>query len=341
MVLYRHLRYVEGRLKQLEARSHEQYSQFSPIPGTTQVVPKINPSLCAYNRVAFDPGKSLPTAVNDIQAGDHVRFDTSSGNFEGSISSTSLSHSPQSAGDIHTLGDLGIPHQQAAVRTNESTSLSSSNLGFLRFLDTSWSMPGEGRGDKHRLSSLPKLLWKRLDKFTMIPPRPVADNLLESFFTFAHEFLPVFHKPEFDKQYEKLWTPSQLARPDEPRAQLEDNIFLATLNVCFALGSLFSELVPGEDRETTSNEYYERSRMLINFDICDYSALSTVRLQLVTGLYLQTTPNASRCWNVVGMAIRLAQDLGLHKDPSGIVQSGQLEVEMKRRIWYSCVVMDV
>lgn len=128
--------------------------------------------------------------------------------------------------------------------------------------------------------------------------------------------------------------------PQDPREELEDGIFLSTLNVCFALGSLFNELVADEDRESTGDEYYQRSRALTNFDICDYSTLSTIRLQLATGLYLQTTSHASRCWNVVGMAIRFAQDLGLHRDPSGRAESDSVESEMKRRVWYSCVVMD-
>ena len=202
-------------------------------------------------------------------------------------------------------------------------------------------MPVEGRHSKRRLPALPKLLWKRLDSAAVIPPRPMADGLVQSFFTFVHDFLPVFHKPAFDRQYEKLWTSSLVSGPHDPREHLEDAIFLSTLNVCFALGSLFSQLVRDEDREYTSDEYYQRSRALMNFDVCDYSSLSTVRLQLVSGLYLQTTSNAPRCWNVVGMAIRLAQDLGLHEDPLRIPQSDQLEAEIERRVWYSCVVMDM
>jgi hypothetical protein len=202
-------------------------------------------------------------------------------------------------------------------------------------------MPAESRHSKHRLPPLPKVLWKRLDSAAVIPPRPMADSLSQSFFTFAHDFLPVFHKLAFDKQYEKLWTSSVLPGTQDPRETLEDAIFLSTLNVCFALGSLFSPLVLDEDRESTSDAYYQRSRSLINFDVCDYSSLSMIRLQLVSGLYLQTTLNASRCWNVVGMAIRLAQDIGLHKNSPGTSQSDQLEVEMERRVWYSCVVMDV
>ena len=239
------------------------------------------------------------------------------------------------------MAEPRVPHQSTAMRDDGSKSLCSSNLAFLGSIEVDWTMPGDDRYSKRRLPPLPKLLWKRLDSAAMIPPRPMADSLVHSFFTVVHDFLPIFHKPAFDRQYEKLWTSSVLPEPHDPREHLEDAIFLSTLNVCFALGSLFSQLVLDEDRESTSDAYYQRSRALINFDVCDYSSLSTVRLQLVSSLYLQTTSNASRCWNVVGMAIRLAQDIGLHENPVGTSQSDQLGVDMERRVWYSCVVMDV
>jgi hypothetical protein len=313
-MLHRDIRSVEGRLKRLEARSRGQCLPVDPTP---------------------------PTAANNTFASDHVdshdMFQTS----EEPTSSTCFSHTPQAARNEYTITAPRVPDQPPALRDYESTSLSSSNPGFLRCLDAGWSMPVEGRHSKRRLPPLPKFLWKRIDSAAVIPPRPMADSLVQSFFTFAHDFLPIFHKPAFDRQYEKLWTSSVLPGPQDPREILEDAIFLATLNVCFALGSLFSPLVLDEDRGPTSDAYYQRSTALINFDVCDYSSLSTVRLQLVSGLYLQTTSNASRCWNVVGMAIRLAQDIGLHQNSLETSRSDQLEVEMERRVWYSCEVMDV
>ena len=337
----RHIRSIEDRLARLEARSHEQCSNEVQTAGTTQHAPDSISCFCAHSRVASENERPLQTAASGTQASDLISLGASSWSPREGIPNVSLLRSSQLDEGVLTSTELGLAHQQNITRTNGATTLDSSNMGFVRSLNVGWSMPLKGVNTKHRLPTLPKLLWKRLESSTMIPPRPVADDLLQSYFTFAHEFLPVFYRLAFDREYERLWTSSTLSRQRDPREHLEDVIFLSTLNVCIALGSLFSHLVPDEDRESTSNEYYERSRALINFDVCDYSSLSTVRLQLITGLYLQTTSHVSRCWNVVGMAIRLGQDLGLHKDPSETQQSDQLEVEMKRRIWYSCVAMDM
>ena len=273
-----------------------------------------------------------------MSAFDHDRHDAITRSFQ--PSDQSEPHLGLTAGDINPITGPRLPQPQKSSKTDKPTALCSSNDGFLRSINSGWSIPLQGDKNTYSLPSAPKELWKRAESSMMLPRRPVADSLLNSFFTFAHDFLPIFHRPAFQRRYESLWVSSAPARPSGQHEKFEDGVFLSTLNVCFALGSLFSELIANDDRESTGDEYYQRSRALTNFDICDYSSLSTVRLQLVTGLYLQTTPHASRCWNVVGMAIRLAQDLGLHKDPSGHAQSDSVEVEMKRRVWYSCSVMD-
>jgi hypothetical protein len=55
------------------------------------------------------------------------------------------------------------------------------------------------------------------------------------------------------------------------------------------------------------------------------------------GGFLQSTNRPNRCWNVVGMAIRIAQGLGLHVESTG---GDLVERETRRRIWWGCVLMD-
>ena len=311
------MRDVESRLKRLEAQTRRQSEQ-----------------------AAIDTAGPLSNISNDISAFAYVRHDVPSHNLQHGIPTDPLPHGSRLAGDADAIAGPSLSHPQQTARLDRPTALCSSNDGFLRSLDSSWQRRLDSNKNTYSLPSFPETLWRLTESSMMLPRRPVADSLLHSYFTFAHDFLPIFHKPVFQRRYERLWVSSAPARPSGPHEKFEDAVFLSTLNVCFALGSLFSELVPDEDRESTGDEYYRRSRALINFDICDYSSLSTVRLQLLTGLYLQTTSHASRCWNVVGMAIRIAPDLGLHEDPAGHDQSDSVEVEMKRRVWYSCVVMD-
>ena len=55
----------------------------------------------------------------------------------------------------------------------------------------------------------------------------------------------------------------------------------------------------------------------------------------------------AEAWTYTGMAIRMAQDLGLHRSADGWARAelgGRLftdtELQERKRIWYGCVVMD-
>jgi hypothetical protein len=281
-----------------------------------------------------------PLPSNEVPAFNHIGRDVSPRNFDDNILSRSIARGPQHVAGVDGTAELGNPHPRRSPATDMRAPLCSSNSGFLRSLDSTWLEAFDADKHSHSLLSYAKPLWKRAESSMMLPRRPLADDLLHAYFTFAHDFLPVFHRPAFERRYERLWTSSVPSTIYSRHEHIEEGIFLAVLNVCFALGSLFSELVTDEDRESTGEQFYQRSRALTNFDICDHSSLLAVRLHLVTGLYLQTTSHTSRCWNVVGMAIRLAQDLGLHKDPEVYLEQYVLGEELKRRIWYSCVVMD-
>jgi hypothetical protein len=53
----------------------------------------------------------------------------------------------------------------------------------------------------------------------------------------------------------------------------------------------------------------------------------------------------AQAWLYIGMAVRMAQDMGLHKNAdkwsnSGKILFSEAELQERRRIWYGCVVMD-
>ena len=132
--------------------------------------------------------------------------------------------------------------------------------------------------------------------------------------------------------YRSLW----VSGPDTPNQDTTEDhpVEKAILNIIFALGC------QNGDREDAADDFYRKSREYYSMDELDVPSLQTVQLLLLTGIYLQSTKYASRCWNVVGSAIRNAQYLGLDVDRPGKVINSQLEQEMRRRVWYSCVIID-
>jgi hypothetical protein len=165
----------------------------------------------------------------------------------------------------------------------------------------------------------------------VLPPRSTADRLIQIYWTESHTLYPFVHKPSFQKEYEELWTGS-----DSPNTPM----FHCILNIAFALGCQLNAAIPPESRESVSMVYFERSRQLLHFDILEGGDFEVVQALLLMGQYLQSTNSPSRCWNVVGMAVRIAQGLGLHHQGTKSMLSTQRDREMRRRVWHGCVLMD-
>lgn len=171
----------------------------------------------------------------------------------------------------------------------------------------------------------------------VLPQRQAADGFLSCYWEFLHPVFPILHKSSFLVRYESIWAP---ADPAKAANDLDDTIFQATLNLVFALGCQFSSIVAPGKRAKPAHEFYQRSRKVVNFEIFDAMQLSLVQMLLLTGVYLQSTECGTRCWNVVGLAIRVAQGLGLHFNDVMANQDSQSESEIRRRVWYSCVLLD-
>ncbi|CAG8929589.1 unnamed protein product [Penicillium salamii] len=182
------------------------------------------------------------------------------------------------------------------------------------------------------------------DDFSL-PPRRLADRLLDVYFTNNHVFYPWVHKESFLVTYESIWTNKAIS----PETLLPDvgiggrncspGVFHCALNAMFAIACEFSDMEP-RDKRNSSMMFYERMKSLMNVDILDSGSLAHVQALLMVSIYLQCTPYPKRCWNVIGMAHRIAVGLGLHnrRQFNGL---SALEKEMRWRAWCACVQMDV
>ena len=224
----------------------------------------------------------------------------------------------------------------------------SSTVAFLRHIISRGSRAATPDGistqAKHR-SAIPSWQLERIRSLessqTVLPLRRNADDFVVCYWEFIHPMFPLLHQTTFVDQYQRLWsgdddrTAGGLSRPYD----IEEPIFMAILNLVFALGCKLSKLVPSSQKASVADDFYQKSRMLSEFLIIDSNSVSTVQLLALSGVYLQSTPYASRCWNSVGLAIRAAQSLGMHCEGNGRTLS-QLEREMNRRIWHTCVSLD-
>ncbi|KAF9877422.1 transcriptional regulatory protein [Colletotrichum karsti] len=170
----------------------------------------------------------------------------------------------------------------------------------------------------------------------MLPERWLADSLMSSSWEFVHPVFPILHRPSFIASYEALWQPSK----GRPKRDPKDVVFHATLSIVLALGSQRTEQISNAEQEDLADRFYKQSVKLISVDTLDHSSLQVVQLLLLRGVYLHYTSYADRCWNTVGVALRVAQGLGLHNEGDKATETNQVKREMRRRVWHCCITLD-
>lgn len=189
-----------------------------------------------------------------------------------------------------------------------------------------------------------------------IPPRAEADRLINLFWTYVHSLYPFLHWPSFHNRYLELWCPrgatSQPLGSQSPSHsyydEIDDGLFHCMLNIVLAMGMLHNPDMGQQQQREISYTFFSRAKSLLDLDLLDTGTVPLVQVLLLMGQYLQTRDISTSCWNVVGLAIRVAQGMGLHCNQGSQQALGatyaqsfdQLDVEMRKRAWSGCLLLD-
>ena len=106
-------------------------------------------------------------------------------------------------------------------------------------------------------------------------------------------------------------------------------------------------LAPSTQEMWDAGDDYLRTAKLILSNTYSASRPSTVQALLLMGYREIGIGAMAEAWTYIGMAVRMAQDLGMHRTADGWSRTrlgGKLfseeELSERKRIWYGCVIMD-
>lgn len=211
-----------------------------------------------------------------------------------------------------------------------------------------------------------------------LPPRGEQERLLELYFTYVHPSFPVVHK----KAFWEVWN-----NGGNTNLYLKRNRRIAPLLLLamFAVAARYDVPAPNpsalafpspsaseSSRSSTSTtplptdgatmwaageEYFSAAKSLLDTSYTS-SRSCTCQALLLMGYREIGIGAMALAWTYIGMAIRMAQDLGMHRkadgwrrpglgNPSAAAAGeeegrifGDWELGERRRIWFGCVVMD-
>lgn len=156
-----------------------------------------------------------------------------------------------------------------------------------------------------------------------------AGTVLNRYFEHRHLLTPLFHQPSA-----KLMFDAALHCP--PQERYKHRPAFVILNMILALCT--SHWL--EDRATvTARKHYDIAMALLQPTLLREWSLDSVQALLLGARYLQTTSRGDECWNVLGLAVRIAYGLRLHQEPPS---TDPLPLrETKRRIWFVVYMLDM
>ncbi|KAF8078976.1 fungal-specific transcription factor domain-containing protein [Lyophyllum atratum] len=188
-----------------------------------------------------------------------------------------------------------------------------------------------------------------------LPPIHVQDRLLDLYFNYVHPVFPVLHKTRFLTEYNfrKQNGPNARAMspeyaPGSPRPDPSQEVTPLLLFSIFTITARFcdDETPPpsrGKMWEAGCN-YLDSARAILT-KVFHESRPSTVQSLLLLGYREFGIGSMEQAWLFIGMAIRMAMDLGLNCDASTWKIHGHdlfspAEVQTRRQIWWACCIAD-
>ncbi|TFK80053.1 hypothetical protein K466DRAFT_504549 [Polyporus arcularius HHB13444] len=197
-----------------------------------------------------------------------------------------------------------------------------------------------------------------------LPDLSTQELLLELYFTYVHPVLPIVHKPSFmddwrkgnlstdspysgESGYSDAASPISSSSPLGPRRRrVPTLLLLAMFSLAARYSSSTADVPPPEDGTmwTAGDDYMEDAKVILDRTYAQ-SRPSTCQSLLLLGYREIGIGAMAQAWLYIGMAVRMAQDLGLHKSAEKWTSVGRslfskAELQERRRIWYGCVVMD-
>ena len=165
-----------------------------------------------------------------------------------------------------------------------------------------------------------------------LPSRKTADNLVKIYWDLVHPIFPFLDRQQFEESYSIIWSGGQL--------KSDESLTMCILNVVFALASQHSDTLGPQDRETSSDKFFDRAQDLLKLDLWGVGSVQLVQALLLMSQYLQNVHSLHQCWMVGGMAMRIAESLGLHLAETSEEAPNIRSREILRRVWHGCLMMD-
>ncbi|KAF4781001.1 fungal specific transcription factor domain-containing protein [Colletotrichum scovillei] len=156
------------------------------------------------------------------------------------------------------------------------------------------------------------------------PNRHITDAMIDAYFRLYHVSYPIIHEATFRAQYAGV-----IPRPS-------GDCWLVLAYTVAAIG-VYTTAANLDNLDTS---LFAQARSILSFNFLEVGNLTLVQALTLISNYQQKRDKPNSGYNYLGLAVRMAMGLGLHKEFQGWNIS-PLNMEIRRRVWWSLCVFDV
>ncbi|KAJ3885771.1 fungal-specific transcription factor domain-containing protein [Lentinula edodes] len=162
------------------------------------------------------------------------------------------------------------------------------------------------------------------------PAHDLLWTLIDLYFTHVHPFFPILHRPTF-------------IRAVSDHLHIRDHGFGSVVLCVCAIGSRFSQDPRNYPESITSENslgwpWYQQVSQIQAIDV-EPPTLYKLQHCCLSAIYLKGTSMFHSTWEVVGLGIRFAQEMGVHRKQKG--QPMTVQNELWRRTFWVLLGLDV
>ena len=167
-------------------------------------------------------------------------------------------------------------------------------------------------------------------------PKRQEERFIDLFWPTYLSIMPVLSEEEFRKHFELLW--NRAISPEHSRENSPLVDIVLAISIQYGRNFIhFTTSIDDFDSIYVSVWYYQRCIDAICHQ-WEHPTITTVQCYIFAIMYLQNCPYLDLAYTTLGVAIRIAQTLGLHLEQPGDLS--QYESELRKRIWYGLYIID-
>ncbi|KAL3292522.1 C6 transcription factor [Colletotrichum asianum] len=201
-----------------------------------------------------------------------------------------------------------------------------------------------------------------------LPPQEVVNYLTTSFFEHGQANYFCVHPEIFSRKLTAFYDGTHEFEAKDSRNSRRSIEFISILFMVLAIGSQFADtgIAPTLETSTESNRllveegihslkdiscikvpvpapnlgwrFYEASRKLLPGIICS-SSMASIQVCALQGIYLPSTGSRDASYNVLGLALRMAINMGLHTSFAASSLHAHVR-ELRNRLWWTVYVAE-